>query len=113
VAVAITVLAGAGFHWQAWYQSALPYQLPQLAVVLLVSTLLGGLAYAIRWDRRGLWAALILSPAYVLLWSLPRYYPYGEYRPPVVDMAAAGTLLVALAGVLVASRLPRRATPHC
>lgn len=85
--------------------------LQSLAVVLVAGTFLGGLAYRVRRDSTGLWAALLLLTPATLVYMLPHDYSSGGYQLWQVTTRAAvvtllGGLLVALAVKLAGRRVP-------
>lgn len=88
-----------------WDPSALPWIVQPWAELLLAGTLLGGLAWAAWRDSRGLWAALVLSPALALVWVLPREYLAAGHQPAAVLLDSAVVLVSGLALVLAAVRI--------
>src|ERR1019366_5451968 len=119
IAAAAAVAAAAGLlpqgtAWEAAYSAGLLYP---LAFALVAGAFLGGLAYRVRRDSSGLWAALLLLTPATLVYMLPHDYPTGGYQLWQVTTRAAvvtllGGLLVALA-VKVAGRRASGSCPAC
>lgn len=103
------VLASTGSLRLGWPAAVLPYLVQPWAGAVLARTLLGGLAYAIWQDGRGLWAALILSPPVALLVILPRRWLLGGYQPGPIAIGIAIVLLAEAAARWLAIRLSRYA----
>ncbi|HEV2377688.1 MAG TPA: hypothetical protein VGS19_36690 [Streptosporangiaceae bacterium] len=119
IAPACAVAAAATATWlhllpqrTGWEAFASLGPLRALAIVLVAGTALAGLAYRIRHDSAGLWAALILFPAAAALYGLPLSYPTGGYSlAQVLGRAAAITALAAVIGYLTALTCTRRRAP--
>ena len=113
LAIAVAAAAAAGLLPQrtAWVADPSAGLLQSLAVVLVAGTFLGGLAYRVRRDSTGLWAALLLLTPATLVYMLPHDYSSGGYQLWQVTTRAAvvtllGGLLVALAVKLAGRRVP-------
>lgn len=113
LAIAVAAAAAAGLLPQrtAWVADPSAGLLQSLAVVLVAGTFLGGLAYRVRRDSTGLWAALLLLTPATLVYMLPHDYSSGGYQLWQVTTRAAvvtllGGLLVALAVKLAGRRAP-------
>ena len=119
LAIAAAAAAAAGLLPQrtAWVADPSAGLLQTLAFVLVAGTFLGGLAYRVRRDSSGLWAALLLLTPATLVYMLPHDYSSGGYQLWQVTTRAAvvtvlGGLLVALA-VKVAGRRAPGSCPAC
>jgi hypothetical protein len=113
LAIAVAAAAAAGLLPQrtAWVADLSAGLLQPLAFVLVAGTFLGGLAYRLRRDSTGLWAALLLLTPATLVYMLPHDYSSGGYQLWQVTTRAAvvtllGGLLVALAVKLAGRRAP-------
>jgi hypothetical protein len=113
LAIAVAVAAAAGLLPQrtVWVADPSAGLLQPLAFVLVAGTFLGGLAYRLRRDSTGLWAALLLLTPAALVYMLPHDYSSGGYQLWQVTTRAAvvtllGGLLVALAVKLAGRRAP-------
>jgi hypothetical protein len=116
MAPACAVAAAAAATWlhqlpqqTAWEAAESLGPLRALAIVLVAGTALAGLAYRVRHDSAGLWAALTLFPAAAALYDLPLSYANGGYSiGQVLGKAAVITALATVAGYLTALTCTRR-----